>query len=58
MKFEYPILVALATVGMMVMVSSGDLLTLYLWASNCSRCGALRFGRVSPRQPEKRPKRA
>ena len=30
MKFEYPILVALATVGMMVMVSSADLITLYM----------------------------
>ncbi len=30
MKFEYPILVALATVGMMVMVSAADLLTLYM----------------------------
>ena len=30
LRFEYPILVALATVGMMVMVSSGDLITLYL----------------------------
>jgi len=30
MKFEYPILVALATVGMMVMVSAGDLITLYM----------------------------
>ena len=28
--FEYPILVALASVGMMVMVSAGDLITLYL----------------------------
>lgn len=30
LRFEYPILVALATVGMMVMVSAGDLITLYL----------------------------
>jgi NADH-quinone oxidoreductase subunit N len=30
MKFEYPILVALATVGMMVMVSAADLITLYM----------------------------
>ena len=30
LKFEYPILVALATVGMMVMVSAGDLIVLYL----------------------------
>ena len=28
--FEYPILIALATVGMMVMVSAGDLITLYM----------------------------
>ena len=30
MKFEFPVLIALATAGMMVMVSSGDLITLYL----------------------------
>lgn len=30
LKFEYPILVALATVGMMTMVSAGDLIVLYL----------------------------
>ena len=30
MRFEYPILIVLATVGMMVMVSAGDLLTLYM----------------------------
>jgi len=30
MTFEYPILVALATVGMMVMVSAADLITLYM----------------------------
>ncbi len=30
MRFEYPILVALATVGMMVMVSAQDLITLYM----------------------------
>jgi NADH-quinone oxidoreductase subunit N len=29
-RFEYPILVALAVVGMMVMVSSADLMTLYM----------------------------
>ena len=29
-RFEYPILVALAVVGMMFMVSAGDLMTLYL----------------------------
>ena len=29
-RFEYPILIALATVGMMVMVAAGDLMTLYL----------------------------
>ncbi|MEO1563363.1 MAG: NADH-quinone oxidoreductase subunit NuoN [Pseudomonadota bacterium] len=29
-KFEFPILVALATVGMMMMVSSGDLMALYM----------------------------
>ena len=30
LKFEYPILVTLGTVGMMVMVSAGDLMTLYM----------------------------
>lgn len=30
MRFEYPILMALATVGMMVMVSAADLITLYM----------------------------
>ena len=29
-RFEYPILIALATVGMMVMVSAGDLMSLYM----------------------------
>lgn len=30
MRFEYPILIVLATVGMMMMVSAGDLLSLYM----------------------------
>ena len=30
LRFEYPLLVALAAVGMMVMVSAGDLMTLYM----------------------------
>ncbi len=30
MQFEYPVLVMLATVGMMMMVSAGDLISLYL----------------------------
>ena len=30
LRFEYPVLVALAVVGMMVMVSAGDLMTLYM----------------------------
>lgn len=30
MRFEYPILITLAAIGMMVMVSAGDLLSLYL----------------------------
>ncbi|THH38975.1 NADH-quinone oxidoreductase subunit NuoN [Aliishimia ponticola] len=30
LRFEYPMLVALASVGMMVMVSAGDLMTLYM----------------------------
>ena len=30
MKFEYPILIVLACIGMMVMVSAGNLLTLYM----------------------------
>ncbi len=30
LKFEYPILIALSVVGMMVMVSAGDLIALYM----------------------------
>ena len=30
LKFEYPVLILLATAGMMMMISSGDLLSLYL----------------------------
>lgn len=30
MRFEYPVLIALAAVGMMVMVSAGDLMALYM----------------------------
>jgi NADH:ubiquinone oxidoreductase subunit 5 (subunit L)/multisubunit Na+/H+ antiporter MnhA subunit len=30
MKFEYPILIVLAVVGMMMMVSSGNLMSLYM----------------------------
>jgi len=30
LRFEFPILIALAVIGMMVMVSAGDLLTLYM----------------------------
>jgi NADH-quinone oxidoreductase subunit N len=30
LRFEYPILVALCTVGMMMMVSAGDLMSLYM----------------------------
>ena len=30
LRFEYPVLVALATVGMMIMVSAGDLMALYM----------------------------
>ncbi|MBC6438293.1 MAG: NADH-quinone oxidoreductase subunit NuoN [Rhodobacteraceae bacterium] len=30
LRFEYPMLIALATVGMMMMVSSGDLIVLYM----------------------------
>ena len=30
LRFEYPLLVALAAVGMMVMVSAGDLMALYM----------------------------
>jgi NADH-quinone oxidoreductase subunit N len=30
LRFEYPVLIALATVGMMVMVSAGDLIALYM----------------------------
>jgi NADH-quinone oxidoreductase subunit N len=30
LQFEYPVLIGLAVVGMMVMVSAGDLMTLYM----------------------------
>jgi NADH-quinone oxidoreductase subunit N len=30
LRFEYPVLIALATVGMMIMVSAGDLMALYI----------------------------
>ena len=30
LRFEYPVLVTLATIGMMIMVSAGDLMTLYM----------------------------
>ena len=30
LRFEYPVLVALRVVGMMVMVSAGDLMALYM----------------------------
>ena len=30
LRFEYPVLIALAVIGMMVMVSAGDLMTLYM----------------------------
>jgi NADH-quinone oxidoreductase subunit N len=30
LRFEYPVLIALAVVGMMIMVSSGDLMSLYM----------------------------
>jgi NADH-quinone oxidoreductase subunit N len=30
LRFEYPLLIALATVGMMMMVSAGDLMALYM----------------------------
>ena len=35
LRFEYPLLVAFSVVGMMVMVSAGDLMALYM-ALNCS----------------------
>ena len=30
LRFEYPILIALSVVGMMLMVSAGDLIALYM----------------------------
>ncbi len=30
LKFEFPVLIVLATIGMMIMVSAGDLMTLYM----------------------------
>ena len=40
MKFEYPVLILLATVGMMTMVSASDLIVLYL-GSNCNPCRSM-----------------
>ena len=48
LRFEYPVLIALAVVGMMVMVSAGDLIALYMGLELqslalyvvASRCGA------------------
>jgi len=47
MRFEYPILVALAVVGMMMMVSSGDLMALYDGA-RAAILGALCRGQFAP----------
>ena len=38
LRFEYPILIALSAVGMMVMVSAGDLMTLYMGLELQSLC--------------------
>ena len=38
LRFEYPVLIALSTVGMMVMVSAGDLMTLYMGLELQSLC--------------------
>ena len=47
LKFEYPLLVALAVVGMMVMVSAGDLMVLYMGLELQSLC--LLYTSPSPR---------
>ena len=39
-RFEFPVLVLLATTGMMLMISANNLLALYL-ASRCSRCRSM-----------------
>jgi len=37
LRFEYPLLVTLSVVGMMVMVSAGDLMALYMCWGHCPR---------------------
>ena len=48
-KFEYPVLVLLATAGMMMMISANDLIALYL-GPRAAEPGALRGGRHPPRR--------
>ena len=50
LKFEYPVLVLLATAGMLMMISANDLISLYLGA-RAAEPGALRGGGFSPRRP-------
>ena len=47
-KFEFPVLILLSTVGMMIMCSTANLMTLYLGARTAV-AGALRAVRVQPR---------
>ena len=48
LKFEYPVLILLSTIGMMLMISAGDLIALYV-GLELSSPGALRHRRLSPR---------
>jgi NADH-quinone oxidoreductase subunit N len=51
LRFEYPVLVILAVVGMMVMVSAGDLIALYM-GSGAAVAVALRHRVLAARQRE------
>jgi RsiW-degrading membrane proteinase PrsW (M82 family) len=48
-KFEYPVLILLATLGMLVMISANDLIALYM-GLELQALVALRGGCVQPRQ--------
>ncbi len=49
-KFEFPVLLVLATLGVMLLISANDLIALYL-APRTDVAGALRRRRHQPRQP-------
>ena len=49
-RFEFPVLMLFSTVGMMIMASASNLMTLYL-GLELHIAGALRAGGVRPRRP-------